>query len=109
MDFNPHKNIICSISKNAILLTNIKNLKKSKRIPNFQYFKSEKPYGIMPNLNHCKLIYFKFFQFFQFLRFHKKQLLYLRQNLSDLFNRLKTKTNQGPQARVKRDEELHQL
>jgi hypothetical protein len=56
MEFNPHKNIVCSISKNAILLTNIKNLKKSKRFPIFQYYKSEKPYGVLPNLNHSKLI-----------------------------------------------------
>jgi hypothetical protein len=54
LDFNPVTNILSSISKNAIYLVEIKNLKNSKRIPNFQYFKSEKACGIVANLNNSK-------------------------------------------------------
>lgn len=72
MEFNPYKNIICSISKNVILLTNIKNLKKSKRFPNFQYYKSEKAYGVLPNINHSK--YQKIFYYIKFKKNFKKLL-----------------------------------
>jgi hypothetical protein len=56
MDFNPETNILSSISKNAIYLVDIKNVKNNKRIPIFQYVKSVKPYSILSNFNNSKII-----------------------------------------------------
>lgn len=56
MDYNPYTNILATISKNSIYLVDIKNPKNNKRIPNFQYYKSEKPYGILTNQNNSTYI-----------------------------------------------------
>ncbi len=54
MEFNPYTGIISSISKNYIVLIKITDLKVQKKFPNFQYHKSEKAYGVIPNLNQSK-------------------------------------------------------
>lgn len=51
MDFNPATNIHVSISKNTIYLVNIKETKNFRKMPNFNYFKSEKPNVILSNLS----------------------------------------------------------
>ena len=58
MDFNPVTNILSTISKNAIYLVDIKNIGNNKKFPNFQYYKSEKAYGIFSNLNNSKKYFF---------------------------------------------------
>jgi hypothetical protein len=55
MDYNPYTNILTTISKNTIYLVDVKNPKVNRKFPNFQYVKSEKPYGIMSNINNSNL------------------------------------------------------
>lgn len=49
MDYCPETDMICSISKNVIYLVKLKDVKISKKFKNFEFFGSNKPYGIVCN------------------------------------------------------------
>ena len=49
------------MSKNAVYIVDVKDIKNNKKFPNFTYHKSEKPYGIVTNFNHSKFIWIKFY------------------------------------------------
>ena len=53
IDFNPHTNILITLSKTSIILYDINNSNNFRKIPNFQIIGKEYISGIVPNLSTC--------------------------------------------------------
>ena len=53
IEFNPHNNILITLSKTSIILYDINNVDNFRKIPNFQIIGKEYITGIVPNLSTC--------------------------------------------------------
>jgi len=52
MDFCPETEILSSISKNFIYLVNIRDIRITKKVKNFEFFNGTKAYGILSNIDY---------------------------------------------------------